>query len=52
MAPIELENKADEEQRLVNGGDHNKTLPRDSPEKILPADTLKPPEKPAGPKEK
>lgn len=51
MAPIELENKADEEQRLVNGGDHNKTLPRDSPEKILPADTLKPPEKPAGPKE-
>ncbi|KAH6922445.1 hypothetical protein HPB50_013618 [Hyalomma asiaticum] len=51
MAPIELENKAEEEQRLQNGGDHDKRLPCDSPEKILPAGTLKPPEKPVGPKE-
>ncbi|KAH7976146.1 hypothetical protein HPB52_009333 [Rhipicephalus sanguineus] len=50
MAPIELENKAEEE--LQNGGDHNKRLPCGSPEKIVPAATLKPSEKPVGPKEK
>ncbi|XP_037498171.1 uridine-cytidine kinase-like 1 isoform X1 [Rhipicephalus sanguineus] len=49
MAPIELENKAEEE--LQNGGDHNKRLPCGSPEKIVPAATLKPSEKPVGPKE-
>ncbi|KAL3202077.1 hypothetical protein MRX96_042654 [Rhipicephalus microplus] len=49
MAPIELENKAEEE--LQNGGDHNKRLACDSPEKIVHVAALKPSEKTVGPKE-